>query len=81
MNAITNHIIFDSYPSFARGRFQLTLGKAYPLREVDHSLRLMQAVDDDGQLFNVSLFGRSLTNGGIWHLLEDEPRIRSLDAA
>lgn len=74
----TDHpeIIFDRPPpSAARLGFTLTPGRAYPLRAIDAERRLYEVDDDGGRPMRVSLYGRTWTNNGYWHLREDESQL------
>ena len=51
------------------------MGQNYQAWPVDQGLRLYAINDDRGQRMLVSLFGRTLTNGGFWHLQHDGPAI------
>ena len=80
MSSDQRTIIFDRAVRAASG-FLVTPGRQYPLRLEDQELRLYSISDDQGMRMNVSLHGRSLTNGGRWHLLEDEAEIAAWEAA
>lgn len=67
-------IVIDRQPP-RRTRFALTVGQNYQAWPVDQDLRLYAINDDRGQRMLVSLYGRTLTNGGFWHLQHDEAAI------
>jgi hypothetical protein len=61
-------IVFDKYPPSAVGKYQLTVGTPYSAVLKDDALGLYGLEDDAGVAFNVSVFGRTYTNGGCWHI-------------
>jgi hypothetical protein len=61
-------IVFDKYPPYAVGKYQLTVGVPYTAVKKDDALGLYSLVDDAGVNFNVSTFGATYTNGGFWHI-------------
>ncbi len=67
-------IVIDRQPPRRTG-FALTVGHGYAAEVVRPDVRLFAISDDLGQRMLVSLFGRTLTNGGYWHLQHDEAAI------
>ncbi|GEM_PF-1188344 len=67
-------IVIDRQPC-RRTRFALTVGRGYAADVVRADVRLDAFSDDLGQRMLVSLYGRTLTNGGYWHLQQDEQAI------
>lgn len=62
-------IVFDVYPPYAKGKYNLTVGKPYSALKVDDELGLYSMVDDSGVTLKVSTYGAGYTNGGCWHMV------------
>lgn len=72
-------VMFDRPPPSAqRLGIELAVGRYYDARLIDPDKSLYELEDESGTLFSVSMYGRSLDNGGYWHLKEDADTISAM---